>query len=65
MTPREFLAANMAQMIAVFDQHEASVYPNGQYRCTKCKTTMSAAEWEQHLADVIAEQLDPAQLVLL
>lgn len=59
MTVREFLRTNIATLVAVLDEHEAGINTDGTYQCRTCKHRMTPAEWEQHLADAMADKVAP------
>lgn len=59
-TVRQFLRANIAEVIAAIDDHEAHLEDWRSpvvYRC-RCPFRGSREEWEQHLAERIAEKFD-------
>jgi hypothetical protein len=64
---REFLRANISTIVATADLHDATIGDDDTYVCpAPCTFTGTSAEWEQHLADVIAEKLEPVgELTLL
>lgn len=64
---REFLRANMTAIVGGVDLHDATIRDDDTYVCPKpCTFVGTPREWEQHLADVIADKVEPAgELALL
>lgn len=63
-TVREFLTANITELIAALDDHEAGLYedraPASYYcRCGQFRGTQQ--EWEQHVAERMAAKFPAAQ----
>jgi hypothetical protein len=66
-TVREFLSANMTAIVGIVDLHDATISSGETYVCARpCQFVGNVYEWEQHLAQLIADKLEPAgELTLL
>jgi hypothetical protein len=65
-TAREFLRDNINTIIAAADLHDATIGDDDTYVCpAPCSFRGTPAEWEQHLAGLIADKLEPAQELTL
>ncbi|UCZ58681.1 hypothetical protein [Mycolicibacterium phocaicum] len=57
---RALLRDNITDIVAVFDDHDPGIYSDDVYRCpdTCGGFVGTKAEWEQHLADKLADLLE-------
>lgn len=66
MNVRQFLRENITAIVATADLHDATIRDDDTYVCPRpCPFTGTPTEWEKHLADVIADKLEPAQELTL
>jgi hypothetical protein len=67
---RNVFRDNITTIVAVFDAHDPGVFDDGSHECP-CGHKGTEAEWEQHLAEAVADKLtesvvelpNPEQLV--
>ncbi|AWN02658.1 hypothetical protein SEA_XAVIA_57 [Mycobacterium phage Xavia] len=60
-TIREFLSANIGELVAALDEHEAGLDDRQTpaiYICNTCKLLGTQQEWEQHVAEQMARKFD-------